>query len=40
MTCFLFGVSTGEALSGNTDAALVFVVLGLLWFALDRTVSA
>ena len=40
MTCFLFGVSAGQSLSGSTDAGLVFLVLGLLWYALGRTVSA
>lgn len=33
---FLLGVSAGESLSGNTDAGLVFMVLGLLAFALSE----
>lgn len=40
MSSFLLGIGAGEALSGNADAALVFMVIGLLWFTLDRTVSA
>jgi hypothetical protein len=33
---FLMGVSSGESLSGNADAGLVFMVLGLLAFAISE----
>jgi hypothetical protein len=36
MSLFMFGISVGQSMSGNTDAGLVFLVLALLCLALDR----